>query len=48
MSLVYGVFAFLGLIIYVLGIEVYLDWTKRENQRLREVARRRAEMGMEK
>jgi len=41
LSLVYGVAAFLGLIVHVIGVEVYLDRTKQENERLSEVARRR-------
>lgn len=40
LSLVYGVCAFLGLMIHVLGVEVYLDWRRDEDVRLREVTRR--------
>jgi hypothetical protein len=46
LSLVYGVCAFLGLMIHVVGIEIYLDWTKGEDDRLREISRRR-EKGLE-
>jgi hypothetical protein len=38
LSLVYGVCAFLGLMIHVLGAEIYLDWTKEEDEKLRKVA----------
>jgi len=31
LSVVYGVCAFLGLMIHVLGVEVYLDWTRGEH-----------------
>jgi hypothetical protein len=36
LSLVYGVSAFLGLMIHVLGVEVYLEWSKGE-ERARDV-----------
>ncbi len=49
LSLVYGVCAFLGLMIHVLGIEIYLDWTKGgEDESLREVANASRETGLEK
>jgi hypothetical protein len=35
LSLVYGVCAFLGLMIHVLGVEVYLEWSKPEDEKLR-------------
>ncbi|KAN0093962.1 hypothetical protein V8E51_017146 [Hyaloscypha variabilis] len=34
LSLVYGTCAFLGLMIHVLGVEVYLEWSKAEDVRL--------------
>jgi hypothetical protein len=46
LSLVYGVCALLGLMIHVLGVEIYLDWTKREDEKLRDVLRGRP-MGKE-
>ena len=40
LSLVYGVCAFLGLIVHVLGVEVYLEWSRTENERLKKVSKK--------
>lgn len=47
LSLVYGVCAFLGLVIHVLGVEVYLEWSKAEDERLRTLGKK-GEKGLEK
>jgi hypothetical protein len=47
LSLVYGVCAFLGLVIHVLGVEIYLEWSKGESERLKEAAKN-GERGPEK
>jgi hypothetical protein len=41
LSLVYGTCAFLGLMIHVLGVEVYLEWSKAEDQRLKRVVQKK-------
>jgi hypothetical protein len=43
LSLVYGVCAFLGLIIHVLGVEIYLEWSRGEDERLRALAKKEGE-----
>ncbi|KAE9368522.1 hypothetical protein N431DRAFT_547495 [Stipitochalara longipes BDJ] len=35
LSLVYGTCAFLGLMVHMLGVELYLEWSKFEDERLR-------------
>jgi len=47
LSLVYGVCAFLGLVIHVLGVGIYLEWPRGEGERLKEVAKN-GEGGLEK
>jgi hypothetical protein len=47
LSLVYGVCAFLGLVIHVLGVEIYLEWSQGESERLKEAAKN-GERGPEK
>jgi hypothetical protein len=47
LSLVYGVCAFLGLVIHVLGVGIYLEWPRGEGERLKEAAKN-GEGGLEK
>ena len=39
LSLVYGTCAFLGLMVHVIGVEVYLEWSRAEDEKLRKVKR---------
>jgi len=41
LSLVYGTCAFLGLLVHVVGVEVYLEWSKAEDEKLRKVEKQR-------
>jgi hypothetical protein len=41
LSLVYGTCAFFALLIHVLGVEVYLEWSRSEDEMLKEVVGRK-------
>lgn len=41
LSLVYGVSALLGLMVHVIGVEIYLEWSKSEDKRLKKIGERK-------